>query len=312
MPVPATLILDDGAPVNIMYWCRPGERTVHLVPNAFTRAYGEICASHGVRGKFSVLPMPCGLGRLDRGLNYVPDGHLQGFIEATRRYIAPNFDITPELLTHHLAWNLERNSARHLCEDAWVARAKVPELTDYLSLAFQILDKVGLPANGVTSPWMTGEDNERVYAEAIGRAMWRVHRKRFAWYFLHFSLKGAARKPWVAWRDKRRGLSVASIAAGTHDPFWSTQNKRSRRAARAEALRGVDGLLSPNAKRGRVRELFDSGGPIVLITHWQALFSHGTAAGLWGMDRFFARINRAFGTDIEWAACSDLCRRAVN
>jgi len=275
LKIPVTLILDDGAPINIMYWSQPSKRHVHLVPNTFTRAYGETCAAHGVKGKFSVLPMPCGLGRIDRSLNYVPDGHLHGFLEAVRRTIAPHFDITPELLTHHAAWNIKRNGPQHLFEDTWVSKAKVPELTDYLSLALRILDNVGLPANGVTSPWMTGQDNEQVYAEAIGRAQWRVHRRKFTWYFLHFALKGPGRWPWVAWRDRRRKLTVATIAALTTDTFWNVQLKTSRRAALAEAAAGADTLLSRGGTKGRVRELFNNGGPIVLITHWQSLFANG-------------------------------------
>ena len=311
MRVPISLILDDGAPVNIMYWTHPHERHVNLVPNAFTRAFGEVCATHGVRGKFSVLPMPAGLGRLDRGLSHVPRGHLSGFLDAVRKRIAPRFDITPELLTHDVAWNLERNAPGRLFEDAWVSKARVPELTGYLSLALRILNNVGLPANGVTSPWMTGLDNERVYAESIARAQWRVNRRRFSWYFLHFVLEKKGRWPWVAWRDRKKGLTVVSVPALTNDEFWGAQFKTARRAAWAQARAGADRLLSADGRRGRVRELFDGDGPIVLITHWQSLFSNGSRAGLRGLDTLCARINRTFGAEVEWVTCSELARRSL-
>ena len=173
MKVPASLIVDDGAPVNLLHWLHPHLKSAFIVPNAFTRDFADVSARHGVRGKFRVLPMPSALGRIDGELNHVSRRHLRGFLDIVREKIAPHYDITPEILTHQAAVDLRRGNYLHLYGDEWVARATVGEMTDYIAEAVHILRKVGLPANGVTSPWATGQHNEKQYAEAIGRARHR-------------------------------------------------------------------------------------------------------------------------------------------
>ena len=38
------------------------------IPDAFVREFGEWCAEHGVKGKYSVVPYPACVGWLDREL----------------------------------------------------------------------------------------------------------------------------------------------------------------------------------------------------------------------------------------------------
>lgn len=311
MPVPISLIVDDGAPVNLAYWLHRDKERVCLIPNSVLRDFADVCARHGAAGKFSVLPMPAGLGRIDQRLNHVPAGHLRGFLTVARERIAPRFDITPELLTHQEAVHLKTGRYLHVFEDAWVSRAGVAEMTEYICRALRILKNVGLPANGVTSPWSAGIDNEKRYAEAIARAQWRVHRRRRAWYFLHILTRTRPRWPWVVWREKASGLVSVTVPAHTNDAFWSTQEATSARAARARAEEGVEALLSRDGRRGRIRQLFDGGYPIVILTHWQSLFTQGRCAGLRGFERMLARIDRTFGEDVQWMRCSELARLAL-
>ena len=311
MRLPIALIIDDAAPVNLMYWHEPQHAHARLVPNAFTRGFADLCAAYGVRGKFSVVPMPGGLGRIDQSLARVAARHLAGFLEIVRARIAPAFDITPEILTHWCAVNLERGSYRHVYEDEWVRRAHLPDLTDYIARSLEILRRAGLPANGLTSPWMTGIDNEPVYAQAIGEAFWRVHRRKFAWYFLHCLGRQPARWPWVTHRNAQAGRVVVTVPANTDDAFWSSQYPTSLRQARAAARRGVDTLLTASGKAGRLRELLDAGLPLTLLTHWQSLFGNGTMAGLWGLGLLLERIRDRLGDQVQWVRCSQLAARAV-
>ncbi|MCK4601087.1 MAG: hypothetical protein KAU28_01390, partial [Phycisphaerae bacterium] len=168
-PVPASLLIDDGAPVNLMYWHCPWEAHERLIPNRLARQFAELCERHGVMGKFSVPPMPAALGRIDRKLTGVCERRLSGFLDIVRRRIAPRFDITPELLTHLVAFD-PRDGFQHVYEDAWVARATANEIADYIAFALKLLAKAGLKPNGVTSPWDTGSTNEKTYAEGIGKA----------------------------------------------------------------------------------------------------------------------------------------------
>ena len=311
MRIPISLVVDDGAPVNLIHYTHPQMRSEFVVPNSFTRDFADLCIARGVKGKFSVVPMPCELGRLDKGLNYVSRAHVAGFLKIAREKIAPRFDITPEILTHSCAYNLKSGWTHHVFEDVWFERAGLDEMTDYIALALRILKNVGLPANGVTSPWSTGITREKAYAEAIARAQWRVHRRKFTWYFLHCLRPATARPPWVSWRRRKTGQTVVSVPATTGDMFWPTQSRISRGAAKAAADQGADALLTRDGRKGQVRELFDKKVPICLLTHWQSLFSDGHAAGLAGLARVLQRIETTFGDEVEWVTCSSLARMAL-
>jgi hypothetical protein len=257
------------------------------------------------------MPMPTELGRIDRQLNYVPQEHLDGFLRIAREKIAPRFDITPEVLTHACAYDLKTGWTHHVFEDVWFQRASLEEMTEYIALALRILKNVGLPANGVTSPWSTGSTNEQTYAEAIARAQWRVHRRKFTWYFLHCFDPSGMRWPWITWQDEATGQKVVTVPSGTGDFFWPTQGQPNRRAARQAASRAADACLSRDGKSGAVRELFDRGVPIAILTHWQSLFSDGRAAGLMALERVLKRIAKTFGEQVQWTTCSQLARMSL-
>jgi len=311
MKLPITLIIDDGACVNPAYWLHPEQKHKFLIPNAFTRAFADLCQQYGVKGKFSVMPMPSGLGRLDGQLNYISPRHLAGFLNIVRKQIVRQFDITPELLTHQAAYDIKTGNLFHIYEDEWVKRATVSEMIDYLTLAFRILRNVGLTATGVTSPWMTGIHNEPDYAEAIGRAYYRVFHRKFTWYFLHCLGSAQPRWPWVSWRNRQQGLTVVSIPALTDDPFWGTIRQPTEALARRAALQGVDRLITRNGRHGRLRELFDGGYPLILLTHWQSLYAEGREAGLVGLSELLARIAKIFDGQVKWVTLSELARSAT-
>ncbi len=307
MPVPASLLIDDASPVNLMVWHAPREKHVRDVPNALARNLAALCERHGVRGKFSVLPMPAALGRIDEGLNGVSAARLRGFLDIVRERIAPRFDITCELLTHLLAYDQRIKCFVHLYEDEWIARASAAEITDYLVVALRILDKVGLRSNGVTSPWGTGGSNPKAYAQGIAQAFWRVHRRKTSWYLRDVTDDRPA-WPWVAWKDSQRGLKTVSVPANVTDVFWPVQYGRSIRAARARARAAVDELLSRDGRNGRIRRLFDEGLPLTILTHWQCLFANNRMAGLWGLELLLERMSQHLGSRLRWMRCSELAR----
>lgn len=306
-----SLVLDDGAPINAMHFHDPANEHALLMSNELAVRFAELCETFQVRGKFSVLPMPCCLGRMDAKLNRVPDVHLWEFVSIVRKSIAPRFDITPEILTHLSAFNLGTGGFHHVYEDEWVARASVAEMTDYMALAFEILDNVGLPATGMTSPWNTGCHNEADYAEAIGAAQWRVHRRMATWYFLHVLDKGPAWAPKVMRRDPATGQVVVSVPATTTDVFWRTQQPMSPTPADAlaTAMAGVNLLLSEDGRAGRIPELMEQGVPVAILTHWPSMNSDGTHAGLRGLEALFRRIGDVYGDAVEWVTCGELAAR---
>ena len=95
MPIPVALLVDDGGPVNPMFFHDPPYAHALLVPNSLASEFADLCGEYGVKGKFSVLPMACCLGGIDGKLNRVSQRHLAGFLKIVRNSVAPRFDITP-------------------------------------------------------------------------------------------------------------------------------------------------------------------------------------------------------------------------
>ena len=58
----------------------------------------------------------------------------------------------------------------------------------------------------------------------------------------------------------------------------------------------------------RIREQV-TGHPVVLVTHWQSLYTQGTGLGLEGLCALAERIQKVFGNSLEWISCSELARR---
>ena len=204
--LPLSLILDDCAPINAAYFMHPEQEHVLSIPNSFADEFAAVCETHGVLGKYSVLPMPSGAGRIDRRVSYVAPSDLERFLDIVRSRLAVRFDITAEILTHLAAYDIDNDRLLHRYEDEWIATASVAEMVRYISLALTILNNVGLPANGVTSCWRAGMSNEEQFARAIGEAQYAVNGGTFTWYFMHMDVRGRPRDPFVAWQDRERGI----------------------------------------------------------------------------------------------------------
>jgi hypothetical protein len=308
---PIALIIDDGSPVDPLFYELPGYETPFLVPHEFTQRVVDTFERFDLRGKFTVIPMPSCLGRVDQTLKRVPPEHLAAWLQLVREGIAPRFDITPEFLTHMQAYNLKTKGFQHIYEDVWISKAPLEEIVEYFVLAFQILRNVGLPATGITSPWVSGIDVEKKYAQALGEAQWKVFERKLTWYFLHATSWGPPRQCSIEYEDRGHGQVVVSVPANTSDIFWSME-KPTREERLAFIKEGIDRVVSVDGRTGRIRQLMESGHPVVLITHWQSLYTQGTGLGLEGLNVLAERIQKVFGSNLEWVTCSELARRYVD
>jgi hypothetical protein len=307
---PISLIVDDGSPVDPLFYELPGYETPFLVPAEFTRRVADTFDRFDLHGKLTVIPMPSCLGRIDQSLKRVPQEHLQEFLRLVSDRIAPRFDITPEFLTHLCTYDLKTGTyRRHLFEDTWISQAPPEEIVEYFSLAFQILKNVGMEATGITSPWVSGIDVEKKYAQALADAQWNVFKRKLTWYFLYAA--SDTDKPYqcsVTYKNAERGQTVVSVPSNAGDIFWSMELPT--RQERLKSINdGIDRLVSPDGKTGRIRQLIESGFPVVLVTHWQSLYTQGTELGLEGLTALAERIQKVFGSSLEWVTCSELARR---
>src|SRR5438309_1382320 len=309
--IPFSLIIDDGSPVDPLFYEWPGYETPFLVPAEFTRRVAETLDRFELRGKLTIIPMPSCLGRIDKSLKRVPPDHLQAFLKIVRERIAPRFDITPEFLTHLRAYNLKTGDYQHIYEDVWITRAPLEEIVEYFVLAFQILQNVGLNATGITSPWVSGIDVEKKYAQALGEAQWKVFKRKLTWYFLYSTSWEAPRQLSIEYQSPERGQSVVSVPANFADLFWSME--RPTRAERQKFISdNIERVLSADGRAGRIRQLIESGHPVVLLTHWQSLYTQGTGLGLEGLVALAERIRKVFGNSMEWVSCSERAQRFVS
>lgn len=311
--IPVSLIIDDGSPVDPLFYELPGYETPFLVPAEFTARVADTFDRFGIQGKFTLIPMPSCLGRIDQSLKRVPQDHLKEFLRLIRERIYPRFDITPEFLTHLCAYDLKTgNYQRHLYEDTWITQAPPEEIVEYFTLAFQILKNIGIESTGITSPWVSGIDVEKKYAKALGDAQWNMFKRKLTWYFLHAASDHENPFPCsIEYKDPERGQTVVSVPSNAGDIFWSMDLPT--RQERVKMINdGIDRLVSPDGRSGRIKQLMDSGLPVVLVTHWQSLYTQGTALGLEGFTMLAERIQKVFGSSLEWVKCSELARRFVD
>ena len=303
---PISLIIDDGSPVNLYYFHDLMREHELIVPIEMVQRFASICEKNGVRGKFSVVPMPAGLGRLDKGLSHCPLEHVKKFNETVRKRIAPMFSLTPEIISHYFAFDVKTERFLGMQEDLYFSTLSAEQIADYVSYAINILCNVDLVPDGVTSPWMTGIDNEQNYAEGIGMAFKRTLNRDRTFYFLHN--QSVLNAPKVMCSTPETG-TVVSIPRDFPDVFWPGNNPGNDADVKRKIKEGIDRIISEDGRGGQFRELLDAGRPIVFISHWQSLFSDGRAYGLDGFEVLMERISRYFGDNVEWLTFKEIAER---
>ena len=297
---PVSLIVDDPAPgYNPAHFHSGFRRGPLRIPPTLIDQFADLIEATGIRGKFSVIPNPFGLGQVDREVQGVDAAELDHFLRVVRTRIAPRMDITPEVLTHWNALDLATGRLLPLWEHVWSRQQTRESLIPYLSLALEILNNVDLPCAGMTSPWDFGDRVEDGYAAALLDAQRVVNGHSFTWYFLHSD--GVARHvpPRLALFRPESAEAVVSIVTCDSVDFgqalWWGDDPQ------------PDLLLSPDGQ-GRLGEVIRAGGPAVWHTHWQTIFGHGTPRGLDAIRAITERIGKHFGEQVGWIGCDALAR----
>lgn len=234
------------------------------IPASFAAQWGEWCGEHGVKGKFSMVPFPAGVGRIDQGFPGFPERELTDWLRVTKGTIQKNFDITPEILTHTRVVDLKTWQLT----DAWEQREWVdpPEelLTDYIVAAMQLLKNAGIACEGVTSPGSFGSKKEPAYARAVLDAALRVNNNPRPFYFLHVKADGPPNVP--LWHvDKAKGRAVASVVGCTNDWFGATGYDTSN----------PDLFITEDLRSGRLPTVLAQELPCVLVGHWPCFYVNG-------------------------------------
>jgi len=130
----------------------------HEIPDAFVRKFGEWCAEQGVKGKYSVVPYPACVGRVDRLLPGWTARELDASLDLVRTLMLPNWDIHPEMVTHTCVIDTRtghpypERSLKYQENWEWTDGKSMDQIADYMRYALQILKNVELPCEGITTP----------------------------------------------------------------------------------------------------------------------------------------------------------------
>lgn len=310
---PVSLVIDDGVPcINLLHYYNlqviPEKKEKHepTIPLDLMEQFAEVVHRHGIRGKFTVIPYPAGLGTILDGWEGCDHQEMECWLEIARSDIGAQFDITPEILTHTLALDLQTHQLIPQSEQTWMDERNEPELETYMRAAVNLLRRAGFQPSGITQP-VTFTGDRAAYARAVLEAIRPAGPETFGtltFYFIDFepALPPVPPHP-VVLLDREKGDAVVSILCYADDFFWNTQYP-----VDAAHTQGPDNLITSDGKAGRLVELIRGGAWTTFVTHWQSLYSNGARLGLAGLDETASRLERTFGSRLMWVTNSQVAR----
>ena len=310
LAIPITLIVDDPAPcINPLYYYRlqvderDFDRHVPTIPFDFLEHFIAVCTTHGVRGKFSILPYPAGLGSILEGWNGCALSEITCWLDLVREELVPDFDITPEILTHTRALDLRTHMLLDQSEQAWMAEQSLSGMTAYMSAATHILREAGFISAGMTQP-VSFAGSRSDYARATLEAVRGVGGPPVTFHFIDEHTDGPPFwTPEVVLLDCERGEAVVDIGNTCPDFCWNTQQPFMKQAAETADL-----FITADGTAGRLLDLIADDAWLITVCHWQSIFSDGTRAGLLALDEAWARLARHAGPRLHWLKTSEIAQ----
>lgn len=322
--VPLSFIIDDSTClVNLNRFAMPqfavatGNRRVYNdnwrkwpaeIPDDFVRKFGAWCGEHGVKGKYSVVPYPACVGRLDRELPGWTNAEVKASIELVRTLMLPGWDIHPEMITH--TWAIDTKTGHPFPEKSmnfaenwgWSVGKSADELTDYFVYALNILKNVGLPCEGVTTPGGFGGRSLVSLSKATLAACRDVFRAEIPHYFRHLYDDGnESVAPRVEYASDLGGddpKCVVSIIGCTGD--WTGGWDCSDRGF-------VDKFITPDLKSGRMVDVIERGEPACIVCHWTGIYFNGEEVGFKVFQEAVRRLHARFD-HLAWMKLSEIAR----
>ena len=269
------------------------------IPADFAWEWAEWCWENGVKGKFSLIPYPAGVGRVDEGFPDFPTHEYQSWLRIYREIIWPNFDLTPEMLTHTAVVDLDTYAFTDEWEQVeWVNPPVDNRLTDYIITAMEMLNNVGIPCEGVTSPGAFGKRQEAAYAKAVLTASQEVNNDPRPFYFLWLKHDEFPDVPiWHA--EKKNGIAIASIVSCAGDWFggWT-----------GDDLGDADRFITEDLQGGRLPPILEKELPCVLVGHWPGFYFNGDKFGFDVLKSVKERLDNydPDGTKTIWMKTSEI------
>lgn len=278
------------------------------IPDSFVRRFGEWCAAHGVRGKYSVVPYPACVGRLDRFLPGWTARELRESLELVRTLLVPHWDIHPEMVTHTRVVDLRTGQPHPEPGLAWMENwdwttgRSVDELAAYQAYALEILKNVGLPCEGITTPGGYGNRARPQLARATLESVRAVFGAEIPHYFRDLHDSGpdsvAPRVELAADLDGPDPRCVVSVVGCTGDWTGGWDNVPPE---------GPDRFITADLSGGRLVEVIERGEPALMVCHWTGLYWNGEERGFQVFREVVRRLHARFD-HLLWMKLSELAR----
>ena len=323
--VPVGIIIDDSTClVNLNRFAMPqfdaafsGANKTYLrnwrewpveIPDSFVREFADWADTAGVKGKYSIVPYPACVGRLDRQLPGWSRQELADSLELVRTRLMPRWDIHPEMLTHTRVIDLrtghpyEAHSVKFMENWEWTTGRSADEIAAYMAYALNILKNVGLPCEGLTTPGGFGNKALPQLAQATLQSLRDVFHAEIPHYFRHLYDKGtesvAPRVEYAAGLDTPDPRCVVSIigCAGDWTGGWDNTEPG-----------GADKFITADLQTGRMVEVIERGEPALMLGHWTGVWWNGQKLGLKVWQEVVRRLHARFD-HLLWMKLSEVSR----
>lgn len=322
--VPLSFIIDDSTClVNMGHFCtpqfaaafpdraqykRPWQEWPREIPDSFVREFGEWCATHGVKGKYSIVPNPACVGWLDRELPGWSRPELLNSLKLVRELMVPNWDIHPEMITHTRVIDLKTGRpfpeiGPATIENSYPQEDKsVDEIAAYMAYALRILKNCDLPCEGITTPGGFGNRMKPELGLAVQQAVADVYAPEIPHYFKYVHGGQETTAPTlehVSGKGTDNVQLTVNVPAGTGDWFGGWQG--------VDPPNG-DRYCDADATSGRMVELIERGDPAVMLCHWPGMYSNGLKTGFEHFKNVVMALANRYRDQTTWMKVSEIAR----
>ena len=303
--IPACMIVDDPNPfLNQLALGHP--ELCKEIPTSFYLEFGRWAKEAGIKGKFSVVPCLGGAGPIDGSLGEYP-GHTRqerlDWIEMIKTLYEPRFTITPEIITHWYAWDIDAKKplADAPKENEWLAKQTPEVQTRYITEAMQMLKNADITAGGLTMCWRYPSGRTDVLGEAALRAAEKVYGLK---YVMVFNENGD--QPRVIYKrdDGAMAVSLRPSFGDSGAVFDHSYGKKTEDDVQHHA----DIFITADGTAGKFVDRIDAGRPLIFYTHAQTLYGNGTKSGLKVFQIAIERLQKHYGDRVQWMTGLEICR----
>lgn len=279
----------------------------HEIPDHFVRRFAEWAEENGVKGKYSVVPYPACVGRLDGELPGWSTLEVQRSIKLVRDLVTRNWDIHPEMVTHTRVIDIKtghpypERSPRFMENWEWTDGKSVDEIAAYMSYALQILHNIELPCEGLTTPGGFGEKVLPELSQATFQACRDVYKTEIPHYFRHLYMDDRSVAPRVEYAAGIGGPNpecVVSIIGCTGD--WTG-------GWDCSGLPDTDRFITPDLTAGRLVDVIARDEPAILVCHWTGVYFNGRELGFRTFQEVVRRLHAKYD-NLIWMKNSEIAR----